>query len=105
MLKFDDFSKLEIKIGTVESAERISGTDKLLKVIVNIGNEKRQVVAGIGSHYGAEELVGKQVPIVLNIEPATINGVESNGIFMAIDMGEPVLLLPEKKVPEGSKVR
>ncbi len=105
MLKFEDFAKLEIKMGTVLEAERVAGTDKLLKIVVDMGNEKRQVIGGFGNKYTPESLIGKQVPIVLNIEPAVIRGVESNGIFMAIDANEPMLLLPENSVPNGSKVK
>ncbi|MDO8514998.1 MAG: hypothetical protein Q7S14_00725 [bacterium] len=105
MLKFDDFAKLEIKIGTITEAERVPNTDKLLKIIVDVGGEKRQVIGGFGIKYSPEMLIGKQAAIVLNIEPAVIRGVESNGIFLAIDAGEPVLLLPEKPVPNGSKVK
>jgi len=105
MLKFEDLAKLEIKIGTVIEAERVAGTDRLIKVIVDIGNEKRQVVAGFGHKHTPEELIGKQVPIVVNIEPATIRSVESNGVFMAIDDNNATLLLPEKQVVNGSKIK
>ena len=105
MLKFEDFAKLDIKIGIADSAERVEGTDRLLKVVVDMGDEKRQVIAGFGHQYKPEDLVGKQVPIVLNIEPAKIRGVDSHGIFMAIDAHEPVLLIPDKKVDPGSKVK
>jgi len=70
-----------------------------------MGNEKRQVIGGFGNKYKPEDLIGKQAPVVLNIEPAMIRGVQSNGIFMAIDAGEPMLLLPENSVPNGSKVK
>lgn len=106
MLKFEDFSKLDIKIGTVVEAEKVPETNKLIKVVVDIGTEKRQIIAGIGKKYNASDLVGKQIPVVLNIEPAIIRGIESQGIFVAIDTGkEPFLLIPETKVPNGSKVR
>ncbi len=105
MYKFDDFAKLEIRMGTVVEAERVAGTDKLIKVIVDMGNEKRQVVAGFGHKHSPEELIGKQIPIVLNIEPATIRGVQSNGIFMALDDENATLLLPQKNIPNGSKVK
>jgi len=105
MLKFEDFTKLEIKIGTIKEAERVEGTDRLLKVTVDMGTEERQVVAGFGHKYSPEDLIGKQVPIVLNIEPANIKGVESQGIFIALQDDEPVLLLPEKKVSNGAIVK
>lgn len=105
MFKFDDFAKLEIRMGTIITAEKVPGTDKLLKIIVDMGNEKRQVVAGFGHLHSPEYLIGKQVPIVLNIEKAVIRGVESNGIFMAIDDENATLLVPQKSVPNGSKIK
>lgn len=103
MLKFEDFAKLEMRMGTVVEAERVVGTDRLIKVIVDVGNEKRQVLAGFGHKHTPEELIGKQVPIVLNIEPIMIRGVESNGIFMALDDENATLLVPQNSIPNGSK--
>lgn len=105
MLKFEDFAKLEMRMGTVVKAERVAGTDRLIKVIVDVGNEKRQVVAGFGHKHTPEELIGKQVPIVLNIEPIMIRGVESNGIFMALDDENATLLVPQNSIPNGSKLK
>ncbi len=105
MLKFDDFAQLEMRIGTVVMAERVAGTDRLIKVVVDVGSEKRQVVAGFGHKHNPEELIGKQMPIVLNIESAMICGVESNGIFMALDDENATLLVPQSKVPNGSKIK
>lgn len=105
MLKFEDFAKLEMRMGTVVEAERVAGTDRLIKVIVDVGNEKRQVVAGFGHKHTPEELIGKQVPIVLNIEPIMIRGVESNGIFMALDDENATLLVPQNSIPNGSKLK
>lgn len=105
MLKFEDFAKLDIKMGTVVKAERVENTDRLLKVVIDMGNEKRQVIAGFGHKLGPEDIKGKQVPVVLNIEETEIRGVKSQGIFVAIDADEPVLLVPEKQVDNGSKVK
>ncbi len=105
MHKFEDFTKLEIRIGTIVNAERVPGTDKLLKIIVDMGNEQRQVVAGFGHLHTPEELIGNQVPIVINIEKAMIRGVESNGIFMAIDDPKATLLVPQSPVDNGSKIK
>ncbi len=105
MYKFAEFAKLEIRMGTVLEAEKVPGTDRLLKVIVDMGNEKRQVVAGFGHKHNPEDLMGKQVPIVVNIEKAVIRGVESNGILMAIDDENATLLLPEKQVLNGSNIK
>lgn len=105
MLKFEDFAKLEIRIGTIISAERVAKTDRLIKVVVDLGFEQRQVIAGFGHKHNPEDLMGKQVPIVINIEKALIRGEESNGIFVAIDDENATLLLPEKPVSNGSKLK
>lgn len=104
-VQIDDFKKLEIKIGMIVSAEPIAGADKLLKLEVDVGNEKRQIVAGLAQVYKPEELVGKQVPILLNLEPRTFKGVESQGMLLAVNCdGKPALLVPEKEVPQGSNI-
>lgn len=105
MYKFEDFTKLDIRIGTVVEAEKVAGTDRLLKVIVNLGSEKRQVVVGFGHKHTPEKLIGKQVPVVVNIEKAVIRGVESNGILMAIDDDKTTFLIPQNPVPNGSKIK
>lgn len=104
-VKFEDFAKLEIKIGTVVEAERVAGSDRLLRIVMDMGTEKRQVVAGFGFKFSPEDLLGKQAPIILNIEKTVMKGIESTGVFVAIDAEEPVLLLPEKSVPNGSKIK
>ena len=106
MLKFGDFAKLDVKIGTVVKCQKVAGTDRLLKIIIDFGDKKKQVVAGFGFKYQPQDLIGKQVPVVINIQPAEIKGVKSEGILLAIDdKGKPLLLLPEEKVSNGSKVR
>ena len=105
MIKFADFQKMEIKVATIVEAEKIAGADKLLKLMVDLGDEKRQLVAGIALQYEPEKLIGKQVPVVCNLEPAKIRGTESNGMILCAATPDPVLLLPEKKVPDGSKVK
>ena len=105
MITFADFQKMDIRMATVVEAEKIAGADKLLKLIVDLGDEKRQLVAGIALQYEPKELLGKQVPILCNLEPAKIRGVESNGMVLCAAVPQPVLLLPEKEVPNGSKVK
>jgi len=105
MLKFEDFTKLEMQIGTIIKAERVPDTDKLIKVIIDLGNEKRQVVAGFGHLHKPEDLIGKQVPVAVNIEKAVIRGVESNGVFIALDDDKATLLTPQEKVPNGTKLK
>ena len=105
MLTFDDFIKLEMRIGTVIEAERVQGTDKLIKVMVDMGSEKRQVVVGFGHIHRPEDLIGKQIPVAVNIEKAVIRGVESNGVFIALGDERATLLVPQQKVPNGTKLK
>ena len=105
MITIDDLKKVEIKIGTIISAERVENTDKLIKLIVDLGQEERQIVTGIAEYYQSEDLKGKQIPIVINLEPKTFMGIESHGMILAVKNGEhPVLLTPEKDVLAGSEI-
>jgi len=106
MITFDDFKKLDIRIGKIVSAEKVEGTDKLLKLEIDLGSEKRQLVAGVAEVYAPDQLIGREVPVLLNLEPRSIRGVESQGMILAADAdGKPVLLHPEREVPPGSIVR
>jgi methionyl-tRNA synthetase len=105
-ISFEKFQSLELRVGSVVESERIKGSDKLLRIVVDIGSEKRQVVAGIAQGYKPEDLVGSLVVMVANLEPAKLFGVESQGMLLAADLGgQAVLLRPEKSVPPGTKVR
>lgn len=105
-ISFEDWSKLDIRIGKVLKAEKVEGTDKLMRLEIDIGDEKRQVVAGIADVYKIKEIIGKEIPILVNLEAKNIKGVESKGMVLAVDVnGKPILLCPEKEVPVGSKVR
>jgi methionyl-tRNA synthetase len=103
-IPFDDFCKLDIRIGRVLSAERVPKSNKLLKMKVDIGDEVRQVVAGMAQFTSPEEISGKLVVIVINLQPATIFGIESNGMILAAG-DEASLLVPEKSVLPGTKIR
>ena len=106
MITFDDFQKLDIKIGTIIEAEKVEGADKLLKLTVDISEEKRTLVAGIAEDYKPEDIIGKQIPILTNLEPKKLRGIESQGMILAVDVeGKATLIHPDKKVPNGSKVR
>jgi methionine--tRNA ligase beta chain len=106
MISFDDFKKLDIRIGRVTAAEKVEGADKLLKLEIDIGAEKRQLVAGIAQNYEPDSLIGKEIPVLLNLEPRTIRGVESHGMILAAVMdGQAVLMHPDKEVPPGSIIR
>ena len=107
-ITYDEFSKLDIRIGKVLKAERIEGSKKLLRLEVDIGGEVRQIVAGIAERYRPEDLIGRKVVVLANIQPRKIFGVESQGMLLAADVnGKPYLLTVDSpdEVPEGSKVR
>ena len=93
LISFDDFTELDLRVAEVLEAEKIEGSNKLLQVQVDLGEEKRQVVAGIAKHYDAEEIIGKKVIMVANLEPATIFGVKSNGMILAASNDEEGLTL------------
>ncbi|MFH0714291.1 MAG: methionine--tRNA ligase subunit beta [Candidatus Diapherotrites archaeon] len=106
MLSFADFAKMELKVATIESAEDVPGKDKLYKLSISLGEEKRILVAGIKQQYSKEALVGRQIIIVANLEPRKLAGIESQGMLLAADIdGKPVLLKPDVEVPDGSVVR
>jgi methionyl-tRNA synthetase len=106
LITIGDFARVELKIGKVLSAERVKKSDKLIKLQVNTG-EERQIVAGIGKTYTPEDLVGKKIVVVTNLQPAKLMGVESNGMVLAATGpdGVPVILMPEKDVEEGAKIK
>ncbi len=106
-ISFSEFKRLDIRVGEVISAERIPGSKKLIKLKVNLGDEERQLVAGLAEYYQPDELIGKQIVVLTNLQPRKFMGVESQGMLLAAVVGEegrPVLLTPEKKVPPGSPV-
>jgi len=106
MVSFDDFKKLEIRIGRILSAEKVKDADKLLKLEIDLGVEKTQLVAGIAEYYEPSQVIGQEVPVLVNLEPKTIRGIESKGMILAIEAnGRPVLLNPDKEVPPGCIVR
>ena len=109
MITIEDFAKVELRIAEIKTAERIEGAKKLLRLTVDAGDpEPRQIVAGIAEAYAPEDLPGRKIVIVANLQPATIRGVESNGMLVAASDadGKAILLTPEKAdTPPGSKIR
>lgn len=105
-ITFDDFTKLDLKIGTILEAEKVPKTSKLLKLKVDIGSEQRTVVSGIAGSYDAEKVIGKQVILLTNLEPRKIKGIESQGmILMADGAGDELAFVsPERKVDNGGSV-
>jgi methionyl-tRNA synthetase len=106
-ISIEDFAKVELRVGEVKSAERVAGTDRLMKLIVDIGTEQRQLVAGIAGSYQPEQVVGRKVVIVANLEPRKLRGVESNGMVVAATRpdGSPVLCTFIEDVPVGSRLK
>jgi methionine--tRNA ligase beta chain len=96
---------MDLRVGEVVAAERVEGSDKLLKLKVNIG-EERQIVSGIAKVYTPESLIGKKVVLIANLEPRTLMGHESHGMLLAAHAADesPVLLLPEGEVAPGAKI-
>lgn len=106
LITIGDFQKLEIKIAEVKTAELVPNTSKLLKLTVDIGGEMRTLVAGIAETYSPQDIIGKQIVVLTNLQPATIRGVQSQGMLLAAEVdGKAILLTPDKPVPLGSKVR
>ena len=105
MISIEDFRKIELKVATVTSAEPHPNADKLMVLQIDIGGESRQICAGIRNHYIAQELVGKQIIVVANLETAKLRGLESQGMLLAASDQERVIILtPEKPVQAGAKV-
>jgi methionyl-tRNA synthetase len=103
---FDDFSKMDIRIGTILEAERVPKTDKLLKLKIDTGIDQRTVVSGIAGSYKPEEIIGQQVSILVNLAPRKIKGIESQGMILMAEnnKGELAFLMPDKNVNNGGKV-
>jgi methionyl-tRNA synthetase len=113
MINYDDFSKVELKTAKVLEASRVEGSEKLLKLILDAGDKddvgvlvNRQVIAGIGRSYEPENLIGKQIVIVANLEPRKLMGLESNGMILAAsDENGIAMLIPDKDVSSGSGIK
>jgi len=107
IVEYENFASLDLRIGTVLEAEKITNSDKLLKLKVSLSEEdSRQVIAGIGKKYQPEDIVGKQVALVVNLKPRSIMGLESQGMIMAAS-GEdgPIIIKPENNVPDGTQIQ
>jgi len=105
MATYDDFSKLEIKVGTVVDVKDHPDADKLYVLTVDIGSETRQIVAGMKKYYEVEEIKGKQIAVIVNLDLAVIRGVESQGMLLAAEKGKKVVLLGvDKEIGNGARV-
>lgn len=106
MISFEDFKKVEMRVGKILKVEDIEGSRNLYKLLVDFGDEKRTCVSGIKNEYGKEELEGKKFVFVTNLEPRKIMGIESECMILAAEdsEGKIVLIAPEKDIKEGGKV-
>ncbi len=114
-VSYDEFKKMDMRVGTIQEITPVEGADKLLRCLIDFGEKNedgtrklRQIVSGIREYFPEfEQLVGKQVLYIINLEPRTIRGVESHGMLMAVDGidGKPVFLTPDVPVAPGTKVR
>lgn len=104
---FDDFTKMDIRVGTILEAEKIKKADKLLKLLVDTGLDKRTIVSGIAKYYTPKEVIGKKVTVLLNLAPRKIRGVESQGMILMAenDKGELSFVVPEKEFHPGADIR
>ena len=106
MITFDEFKKIELKVGTIKSAEPHPKADKLLVLKVDLGGEERQLVAGIKKYYEIDDLIGKKIIVVANLEPAMLRGVESQGMLLAAEDAEGAvkLLTVDGDISNGANV-
>jgi methionyl-tRNA synthetase len=106
-ITIDDFAKIDLRVATVLEAERVKGADKLLRLVVDLGFEKRQILAGIATAYQPESLVGRKVVIVANLQPRKLRGLESQGMIVAASMtdGAPVLAGFHEEIANGARLK
>lgn len=105
VINFEEFEKIDLRAGKIIEAERVDGSDKLLRLQMDIGEEKRQILAGIGKTYVPEELINKTVIVIINLEPRMLMGLESQGMVLAVkDNNNLSVLVPEKEILPGSKI-
>ena len=106
MVSIEDFKKLDIRIARVLEAKDHPNADKLLLLKIDTGQKQKQIVAGIKKFYNKEDLIGKQIVVVDNLEPATLRGEASEGMLLAAQGDETIaVLVPDKQVREGSAIR
>jgi len=105
-IPFDEFQKLDMRLGKITEATQIAGSRNLIRMIVDFGTERRQTVAGLLQWYKPEELVGKRCAFILNLQGRKMMGVESQCMVLAADdgKGKVVVLQPEKEIEEGSRI-
>ena len=105
-ISLEDFARVQMRVGQIVEAEKVAGSRKLMKLMVDIGTEVRQVVAGIAEAYDPASLINRKVVLVTNLKPAKLMGVESNGMIVAASVdGRPVLATFTEDVPNGARLK
>ena len=105
MVSFEDFKKLDLRVAKIIEAEKVEGSGKLLKLKIDLGEETRQLIAGIAKFYQPENLIGREIIVIANLEPKMLMGLESQGMLLAANDGEQIILLkPDKEISPGAKI-
>ncbi len=106
-ITIDTLKTADLRVARIESAERVEGSEKLLKLRVSLGDEERQIIAGIGATHEPNDLVGREIVVVANLAPRMMMGLESQGMLLAAtdEEGRPVLIAPTRDVPPGTPLR
>ncbi|MBC8014911.1 MAG: methionine--tRNA ligase subunit beta, partial [Sporomusaceae bacterium] len=104
-ITIEDFAKMDLRVVKVLAAEKVAKADKLLKLTVDLGTEQRTIISGIAKHYAPEELIGKDVVMIINLKPAKIRGIESRGMILAASCDEKLALVTAAEMPSGSRVK
>ena len=106
MITYEDFKKLDLRVAKIIEAERVENSEKLIKLQIDLGDEKRQIIAGIGKFYSPEDLINKKIVVLCNLEPRTLMGLESNGMLLAASNKNQIsLLIPDQDIASGSLVK
>lgn len=106
MISYEDFSKIELKVAKVLKAERVENSEKLIKLEIKVGDKEKQIVAGIGKFYNPQDLIGKSIVIVDNLEPKKLMGLQSEGMLLAASNDEELsLIIPDKEIKDGSQIK
>ena len=105
-VSFDDFKKLDLRVGKIKNVEEVEGLDRIYKLTVDLGERKgRTILAGVKEHLAPFELLGKSIAVVANLEPKEVRGVISEGMLLAAEVdGRPILLVPEEEVKPGTPI-
>lgn len=104
-IDIEDFKRVDLRVGYVKSAERIPGSERLIRLVVDLGDlGEKQIIAGLAKWYKPEDFIGKNIVVVVNLKPRKLMGYESQGMLLATDTDPPVLIVAERSVKPGSRL-